>query len=326
MATAHSTSQSIGHSAESANAGNSGNPAVDIQVAPLLALADSARALSLRRTTARALQNSALLSHFRGRGMEYDESRSYQQGDDMRHIDWRVTARTGKAHTKVFREERERPLFLCVDIRAPMRFATKNKFKSVTAAECAVLLAWCAANEGDKVGGVILSDHDHCEIKPIRGKNGPLHLIHRMVQLDAHKTGDKHDAQQATSHLDTALSVLARIVQTGSLVFVISDLHDFDSDAFLQLAEIGRRAELALVHVTDPLEETLPPPNYYAVCDDDDYMLFNSGDRRFAKTYASQAKERRQNLRTLARSRRIQFMRCPTDIDAMTSLRQFLGR
>lgn len=316
----------------SAPAAENADSAVHIRAAPLIALADVARSISLRRTPARARQNSALLSRFRGRGMEYDESRIYQQGDDMRHIDWRVTARTGKAHTKVFREERERPLFLCVDIRRNMRFATKNKFKSVTAAECAVLLAWSAATEGDKVGGVILNDHDHLEIKPTRGKNGPLHLIHRLVQMDEARDVAQDDVAQddaaserASTSFGAAVTALSHITQTGSLVFIISDMHDCDASAFVRLAEISRHTELTLAHVTDPLEESLPPPNYYAVCDGDDYLMFNSGDARFAETYATRARERNLRLKTFAQSRRIQFMPCPTHVDAITSLHRFLG-
>lgn len=307
-----------------ATTSDTNDAAVKVRVAPLLALSDAARSISLHRGRVRAKQNSMLLSRFRGRGMEYDESRIYQPGDDIRHIDWRVTARTGKTHTKMFREERERPLFLCVDLRYTMRFATKNKFKSVIAAECAVLLAWSASAEGDKVGGLIFGDRGHSELKPVRGKNGPLHLIHRLVQAD--EDAAPADGDDKAGGLDEALNALAHIVHTGSLVFVISDMHDLDENAVAQLAQIGRRAELTLVHVPDPLEESLPPPDHYAVCEGDDYMIFNSGDRAFAESYSERAHQRRKRIEALANLRRMRFIRCPADTDAIISLRRYLGK
>ena len=122
----------------------------NITTAGLIALSKKSRGLSLKSGLIGALQAGDYQSAFKGRGMEYDESRLYQPGDDIRNIDWRVTARTGKAHTKLFREERERPVHLWVDFRAPMFFATRGKFKAVIAAELAGLFAWTGLRN-DKV-------------------------------------------------------------------------------------------------------------------------------------------------------------------------------
>ena len=102
-------------------------------------------------------QLGANLSVFQGRGMEFDESRSYQPGDDARTIDWRLTARTGAMHTKLFHEERERPVQLLVDLRSGMQFGTRKQFKSVLGATIAAKLAWTAIDGGDRVGGFLLS-------------------------------------------------------------------------------------------------------------------------------------------------------------------------
>lgn len=103
----------------------------------LIRLNQPAKSIELARSTARALQSGQYFSAFKGRGMEFDESRPYAHGDDIRSLDWRVTARTGKVHTKLFREERERPVFLSVDLRSPMFFATRGLFKSVLATRLA---------------------------------------------------------------------------------------------------------------------------------------------------------------------------------------------
>ena len=121
-----------------------GDAVVRPSLEELIALSRPAGGLRLARPTARALQSGQYFSRFKGRGMEFDETRLYTPGDDVRHLDWRVTARTGKAHTKLFREERERPVFLSVDYRASMFFATRGMYKSALAARLAALIAWSA--------------------------------------------------------------------------------------------------------------------------------------------------------------------------------------
>ena len=119
------------------------DPAV-VSQAGLIRLRDPARHLSLDALRIRARRGGNYLSHFKGRGMEFDEARLYQDGDDPRSIDWRLTARTGRAYTKLFREERERPVFCWVDQRPAMQFATRGVFKSVQAARLSALLGWAA--------------------------------------------------------------------------------------------------------------------------------------------------------------------------------------
>ena len=136
-----------------------------ICAARLIALNRESRGLSLRAGLISAAQAGDYQAAVKGRGMEYDESRPYQAGDEIRHIDWRVTARTGKAHTKLFREERERPVWLWIDFRAPMFFATRGRFKSVLAAELAALFAWTAARQGDRVGGMVFAEATRHELR-----------------------------------------------------------------------------------------------------------------------------------------------------------------
>ena len=125
----------------------------------LIKLRHSAENLPLKVAKVKALQTGEYYSPFKGRGMEFDEVRLYQPGDDIRTIDWRVTARSGKAHTKLFREERERSVILCVDFRRTMYFGTRGAYKSVAAAKAAALFAWSAEHQGDRLGGLLFSEH-----------------------------------------------------------------------------------------------------------------------------------------------------------------------
>jgi len=137
-----------------------------ISAQSLIKLRLQANQLPLDSGKIHAKQGGAYMSAFKGRGMEFDESRIYQAGDDIRNMDWRVTARTNTPHTKVFREERERPVLLWLDLSASMMFATRKKFKSVIACEIASLIAWSAAKNNDRIGGLIFSENEHVEMKP----------------------------------------------------------------------------------------------------------------------------------------------------------------
>ena len=157
---------------------------IEVDVDDLIGLRFRAQRLELgiaRR--ARQTMTGAHDSRFRGRGMEFAESRIYQPGDDVRSIDWRVTARTGRPHTKLFQEERERPVILLVDLGASMFFGTRKAFKSVLAAETAALIAWAAMHGGDRVGALVAGRSAHMELKPVAGRRGVLRVLRALAAL-----------------------------------------------------------------------------------------------------------------------------------------------
>ena len=147
-----------------------GDGLVRVSMASLLALHQGSATLALQPRRVRALTSGAYLSPFKGRGMEFDEVRPYTQGDDVRSIDWRVTARSGKPHTKLFREERERAVLLWIDLRPAMFFATRGAFKAVRAAQAAALLGWNTLQRGDRLGALIFDERHHDELRPRRGQ------------------------------------------------------------------------------------------------------------------------------------------------------------
>ena len=132
------------------------------------------------RLSARSAITGVHASRFRGRGMDYQESRVYQSGDDIRSMDWRVTARTGRAHVKLYQEERERPVVVMVDLGPGMFFATRGAFKSVIAARAAALIGWAAIQNGDRIGALLFNGGHH-EIRPQGGQRGVLRLIRELV-------------------------------------------------------------------------------------------------------------------------------------------------
>ena len=142
---------------------------IGVSLPELIALRLRAQRLARPAARVSGIHAATQASRFRGRGVDYAESRIYQPGDDIRQMDWRVTARTGKPHTKVFREERNRPVIVWLDLRRPMLFATRGAFKGVRAAEAAALVAWSAVANGDRLGGLVFSETEHHELRPALG-------------------------------------------------------------------------------------------------------------------------------------------------------------
>lgn len=230
---------------------------VRVELADLLALAPLARGASLADSRRSAAARSGLHgSRWRGRGVDFRESRVYQAGDDIRHMDWRVTARSGRAHTKVFEEEREHGLLLIIDCNPAMRFGTRSRFKSVQAARAAALLAWMASNSGDRVGALGFGGGIHTEIKPAGGRRGVLRVLRALRDWD-------HAADTSRESLSSALQRARRLMHPGMRVIVLSDGESGDADAWPLLAQLSVRHEIGSVLLTDPLELSAPLAGRY---------------------------------------------------------------
>ncbi|QGU33120.1 DUF58 domain-containing protein [Thermochromatium tepidum] len=227
----------------------------------LIALRAQARRLDLApRGRVLATRSGGHLSRFRGRGMEFDESRVYLPGDDPRNMDWRVTARAGTPHVKLFREERERPVWLLVDQGPSMRFGTRVVFKSVVAARVAALLGWAAVDRGDRVGGLVFDEARHLERRPAARGAGLLPLLERLAT-----PFDPLTEEGGWTGLAAAASSLAALVRPGSLIALISDFADLDGSDGTWIARLAAKSELLLVLVYDPIEAKAPPAGRYPV-------------------------------------------------------------
>lgn len=199
-----------------------------------------------------------LVAKTKGRGMEFDEARHYQIGDDIRAIDWRVTARTGKTHTKIYREERERPVILLVDLNHQQYFGSQLLLKSVQMCHLAALLAWSAVGNGDRVGALLFNDFEHRELKPRNRHHGALAVVEYLAKI--HNQGLDYFKQNKTKPLafEQACLRLRRVVKPGSLIFVLSDFTNLSDKAIKQLQLLSKHNEIIGCNVTDPLEVALP--------------------------------------------------------------------
>ena len=287
---------------------------VSVSLKTLIDLAKLAGSLNLHHTQLRSRQSGGYMSRFKGRGMEFDEARLYQPGDDIRSIDWRVTARTGKTHTKVFREERERPVFISVDNRLTMHFATRGVFKSVLAAKLAGLLAWAAEYHGDRIGGQLFSEHECRELKPQNGRHAVLRFLNALVK-----------PQEPLSKAFTLDQVLARLNQharPGSLVYIISDFRGINDQAETHIAKLSRHCEVVLIFVYDPLESSLPAKGRYRFTDDERDVVIDASDQQRLLSYQQRFEQRLQRLELLAKKRGLAFIQCSTSEDPLQCLRR----
>jgi uncharacterized protein (DUF58 family) len=299
---------------------------VSVSQAGLIRLNGPARAIALDALRVNSLQTGAYVSHFRGRGMEFDESRPYQPGDDPRSIDWRVTARSTTAYTKLFREERERPVLVVADLRANMHFATRGCFKSVNASRAAALLSWAAHHRGDRLGGLIFGDTTHRELKPRLGRRAALRFVHELVNHPDWENRERSPDTDPEAALTQAMSALRRVARPGSLVVVLSDFRGFSRAAQSYLSSVARHNEVLAVFLNDPLERHLPPPGRYRLVSRDDELAIDTIAKTARRDYRHAFAQRREELDAFCHRYGVHLMEMSTEDDPVTTLQTALGR
>lgn len=262
-------------------------------------------------------------SNFRARGIDFEEVRSYQPGDDIRTIDWRVTARTGDAHTKLFREERERPVLVVVDQRNSMFFGSRHCFKSVLAGQLASLLAWSALNRGDRVGGLVFDDTGHQEIRPRRSRKTVLTLL---SQIASYNQALPQNTQSDLDSFATMLSNLRRIARPGSSLFLVSDFRGAAEErAREHLFELAKHTELTAVACTDPLESELPKAGTYAVTNGHERSELHTADRQLRQNYSHQQQQQHDLFSKHLLSLGIPLLSASTDQPPFALLQKYYG-
>jgi uncharacterized protein (DUF58 family) len=232
-------------------------------------------------------------SVFKGRGMEFDEVREYQVGDDIRSIDWNVTARTGKPFIKRFREERELTVMFLVDLSASGSFGSIKQPKNELAAEVCALLAFAAIKNNDKVGLIVFTDRVELFIPPKKGTRHVLRVIREILSFRPQRT---------RTDIAKALDYLGRIQSRRAVVFLISD---FQAEGFERsLRVLGQRHDVIAVSIMDPREMSLPDVGLLELEDAEtgETVLIDTGSREVRKHYEASSLERAGKLRELLRS------------------------
>ena len=243
-------------------------------------------------------------SVFKGRGMNFAEVRAYQYGDDIRSIDWNVTARTGTPFVKVFDEERELTVMLVVDVSASGNFGSRSRMKGEVAVEICAVLAFSAITNNDKVGLIIFSDRIEKFVPPRKGRRHGLRVLRELLYFQPEGRG---------TDVAGALGYLARVVRRRAVVFVVSDF--FDTGYQKALAVAGRRHDTIVIRMGDPRERELPAVGYIELEDAEtgEQLTVNVSDPAFREAFDHDVTETRTTLEREFRKTGIDVIEISTD-------------
>jgi uncharacterized protein (DUF58 family) len=268
-----------------------------------------------------SLRAGSHLTAHKGRGLEFDEVRHYQAGDDVRAIDWRVTARRGKPHTKLFREEKERPIFILADLSPGMFFGTRRRFKSVQVSQLAALAAWAALQNGDRVGGVVIGADRYLVLPPRPRRDGVMALLHGLEQLQPGGPGVCNSGR-----LDQGLAKLHSLILPGSLVILLSDFREMSEVGERYLGRIARRSDLLAAFVYDRLEAQPPPPGRFGFGSLDKRVLLDTGPSRVRRAWRESFKRHHDRLHELGRRNSFPVLDVATEMEPAQVLQQGIAK
>lgn len=256
-------------------------------------------------------------SVFKGRGMNFEEVRPYSPGDEIRAIDWNVTARTGEPYIKKFTEEREMTVMIVLDVSASGNFGSVHESKRELAAEVAAILAFSAIHNNDKVGLLLFSDRVELFIPPKKGRHHILRLIREMLYFDPKGRG---------TDLARALEYMNKLITRRAVVFVISDF--FTGDFTRPLTVSARRHDMVALPIVDPAEEELPDVGVILLEDPEtgEQIEVDTSRRAISRNYADLSALRTKELASMFGSRGIDMVSLRTDKDYLPVLRNFFDR
>lgn len=246
-------------------------------------------------------------SVLRGRGMDFNEVRVYQAGDDIRNMDWCVTARTGQPHTKLYHEEKERPVYFLVDLNAHMYFATRGEYKAVVAAKAAAILAWAAVNNGDRIGAVVTNGVEQWSSRPRSRKHGILPLLKHLSDVTQNP-----DPEYDPDGLAKALWHCRHVIHPGSVLFVISDFSGMNEEAERHISRIGKNNVVVGLDIYDRLEMRLPDADLYQVSNGSETMTIDTSQNKAVQQYHQEFMLNKMKLGKLCKRYHIPLLKLAT--------------
>ena len=312
----HTTISKVQHQSLSAGA--------DIKTANLVAIRHLASLLPIHKQK-KVLNDMAGIhtSNLRGRGVDFSEVRSYQAGDDIRAMDWRVTARHQKPHIKVFHEERERPIMIVCDLRSSMFFGTQHAFKSVLAADVASLFSWSALNNGDRIGALLFDNTREIDIRPKPGRKQIMHILHELAEFKQQQQAPEET--QYTSRLADMCRHVRQVIRPGSTVFFISDWQDFDQDCERQLHKISKSNDVVALNIFDAFEQNILPLGSYPLTDGNQRMQLECYSKTQGIAHQQAFEQRQQDLKNRTLKLGIPLISLQAQGDIISDLRTGLG-
>lgn len=265
-------------------------------------------------------------SRLRGRGVDFDQVRAYQPGDDIRNIDWRVTARSQKVHTKVFNEERERPVFIICEQSNRLCFGSQRYFKSSLVAEASALIAWTALSHNDRVGGMVFAPGVCHEVRPRRNRGAILQLFRLLLEANARlDPAEGSSALDLNEPLNLALRHSREIIRPGSILYLLCDHAAIDLMQQSLLVPLAAHNDLILLPVHDPLDAELPRHGPLAFAQGGATLTIDTSDDTVRDAYHAQFVGRQLAWQRLAGRLRCTLNPLETAHSPVEQLRNMLG-
>ncbi|WP_434589311.1 DUF58 domain-containing protein [Pseudomonas sp. R4-83] len=299
---------------------------VYVSLAQLMALEFKARDLSfLARQPRGSILAGNHASRLRGRGLNFDELRRYQPGDDLRHLDWRASLRTGKPVVRTFTEERDRPALIVVDQRMSMFFGSQRSFKSALAAELAALAAWMVFNAGDRVGGLVFNDQRIDAVAPLRSRKRVEALLSRVAEHNQALHASNPDAEDE-AQLDTALQRCLALAGHDHLICIVSDFAGAGPRTLQLLRHLAAHNDVIALQVYDPLALKLPNNGRLLVTQGELQVELAVDKRNVRQPLGDFLSGRLQDVASLLRRSQVPLMMFSSAENAHEQLRAELGK
>ena len=279
----------------------------------------------LPRQPVHSLLTGQKTSKLRGRGLNFEEIRHYLTGDDVRNIDWKVTARMGgDAHVRVYTEEQDRPALLLVDQRINMFFGSRQNMKSVTAAETAAIAAWRIVGAKDRVGALVFNDSDVRDIRPGSSTKTVTQLFKQIIQMNT-KLQANTDQASNPAQLNTVLNRAAKLASHDYLIVVISDMNGADEETKQLLTRISQHNDVMIGYIHDPMEKDLPSLQNLAISDGRMQLLLQGDRRTLSTSFNKEFRETMERAQQLLLTRQIPLLAIDTVSSPLQQIRAALG-
>jgi len=301
-------------------------PGVFVDLDELVELRGEAQHSSfLPQQPVRSLLAGRRASRLRGRGLDFDELRSYVPGDDVRSIDWHVTARMQKPYVRTYKEERDRPVLLVVDQRSSMFFGSQRMMKSVAAARLAALAAWRIVAVGDRVGALIVGEHEDLALRPSRSSSNVFYLCELLAKASRELAGANAANHANEDSFARALRAASELAPRDTLVILISDLRGFSEDSLALLGSLRKHNDLLIAWVVDPLEAALPDLGLAPVTDGRATLSVPTADAGFRARFAAKFADDARRVREFCVGSGAPYFELRTDRDLLQQVRETFG-
>ena len=272
--------------------------------------------LSLKNNYATSMNAGNVKSAFKGRGLEFEEVRAYMFGDDVRDIDWRVTARKLAPYTKVFSEEKDRQITVLLDLSATMVFGTRRELKSVTACRIAALIGWLTLHNKDRFGILIYDGKHKIYVKPQNNPKSLMYIFNKIAQ-----TSQEILNKSYSGDISEAMNLLEYHQKGRNTIFIISDFFNYNQSKSEKLATLAKKSQLYCINIFDVVEEVAPSEGVYAAQYADQKVVFNSGTPDFRTSYHKYFKENREKIKKNCQKFLCKYIEIRTDVPFFKQLR-----